>query len=74
MLLEGTGLRGGQGMAEDMGNQVAISLTSRREGLHVIIVDMWNICRGAREGRRGGPLTATHLPFSILKSMGSAKG
>lgn len=41
-----------RGRAED-GSQEAMSLTSGREGLHVIIADMWDFCKGAREERAG---------------------
>lgn len=43
-----------RGRAEDVGSQGAISLTSRREGLHVIIVDMWNFCKRERGERVWG--------------------
>ena len=41
-----------RGRGEDVQSKEAISLTSRREGLHVIVADMRNICKSRRrEGR-----------------------
>lgn len=41
-----------RGRTEDAGSQEAISLTSGREGLHVVIVDIWNFCRERERGEQ----------------------
>lgn len=39
-----------RGRGEDVQSKEAISLTSRREGLHVIVADMRNICKEQEKG------------------------
>lgn len=41
-----------RGRTEDVVSQEAISLTSGKEGLHVVIVDIWNFCKERERGEQ----------------------